>query len=130
LGVIHIPQHEQLDARLLELSQIAGSIEQLSAKEQELRKEIFGIIENEGLTDGYKNSIGTVSYVERKNVKIADEKALLEELSRDRIVKYYKEVPAHLEFQPEFTKDVKAGTFKHPSVSVETSSNLSVRFNK
>jgi hypothetical protein len=47
-GLIDIQQHEQLDARLLELSQIAGSIEQLQAKEQELRREISESLRTRG----------------------------------------------------------------------------------
>jgi hypothetical protein len=120
---------ETIDIRILELKGIDQQIEQLSKQKEELRKEIFGIIENEGLTDGYKNEHATVSYVERKSVKIKDEKKLLEDLASQRIVTYFQEVPAHYELTSKFTKDVKEGIFSHPEVAVETSNNLAIRFN-
>jgi hypothetical protein len=120
---------ETIDVRILELKGIEQKMEEISKQKDELRKEIFGIIENEGLTDGYKNELATVSYVERKNVKIKDEKKLLEELASQRITTYYQEVPAHYELTPKFTKDVKEGVFSHPEVEVETSNNLAIRFN-
>jgi hypothetical protein len=126
--------NEQLDARLLELKGISERIEKLQAEENEIRKEVFGIVENEGLTDGYKNDLATVSYVERKTVKIADQDSLLKLLREEKLVKYYVEVPevvvpAHAELKPELTKDVKAGKFSAPGIDVETATNLAVRFN-
>ena len=62
-----------IDGRILELKGIEQKMEELTKQKDGLRKEIFGIIENEGLTDGYKNDVATVSYVERKSVKIGNE---------------------------------------------------------
>ena len=120
---------ETIDVRILELKGIEDQLEKLTKEKDELRKEIFGIVENEGLTDGYKNEHATVSYVERKAVKIKDEDRLLQDLASQRIVSYYKEVPAHYELTPKFTKDVKDGVFTHPEVEVESSNNLAIRFN-
>lgn len=120
---------ENINARILELSSVEKQINKLAKQKDELRKEIFGIIENEGLTDGYKNDVATVSYVERKTVKIKDENKLLEDLATQRVVKYYEEIPAHVELTPKFSKDVKEGLFNHPEVEVETSNNLAIRFN-
>jgi len=126
--------NEQLDARLQELKGISDRIEKLQAEEDEIRKEVFGIVENEGLTDGYKNELATVSYVERKTVKVADQALLLKNLQEQKLVKYYTEVPevvvpAHAELKPEFMKDVKAGKFSAPGIEVESATNLAVRFN-
>ena len=118
-----------IDIAIIELRAIEAQIDQLKAKGDNLRKEIFGIMENEGLTDGYKNEHATVSYVERKTVKINDEQKLLDALSQQKIVKYYQEIPAHLELIPDFTKDVKAGKFTHPEIEIQTSHNLAIRFN-
>ena len=120
----------QLDQRIIELKAVNDKVTELQAQEEDLRKEIFGIIENEGLTDGYKNEVATVSYVERKTVKVEDEAQLLEDLQKQQIVKYYKEIPAHIELTPLFNKDIKEGVFHHPGIKLETSQNLSVRFNK
>jgi hypothetical protein len=122
--------NQQLDSRILELKTVASKIAELQTQEEEMRREIFGIIENEGLTDGYKNELATVSYVERKTVKIKDQTKLLEDLEKQKIVKYYEEIPAHVELTPKFTKDIKEGLFHHPEVTVETANNLAVRFNK
>lgn len=118
-----------IDQRILELKTIGTQQKALAEKEGELRKEIFGIIENEGLTDGYKNDYATVSYVERKSVKIKDEKKLMDDLAKQKIVIYVQEIPAHLELTPKFTKDVKEGKFIHPEVELELANNLAIRFN-
>lgn len=133
-GVIHV-RHEQLDSRLMELGKVAADIEALQEKEQELRKEVFGIIENEGLTDGYRNELATVSYVERKTLNIKDQEKLIADLQRKKLVKYYsvvpeKVIPEHVELTKDFEKDLKADAFEHPEVEVKTASNLAVRFNK
>jgi hypothetical protein len=118
-----------IDTAIIELRAVEAQMDALKAKGEDLRKEIFGIIENEGLTDGYKNENATVSYVERKTVKINDEKKLLDDLSQQKIVKYIQEIPAHLELTPDFTKDVKAGKFTHPEIEIQTAHNLAIRFN-
>lgn len=120
---------EQIDARIFELKGIEQQIQTLDKQKEELRKEIFGIIENEGLTDGYKNKDATVSYVERKTVKIKDEKKLLDDLTAQKIVKYFQEIPTHYELTPTFNKDIKDGVFKHPEVEIQVSNNLAIRFN-
>lgn len=121
---------ERIDQSLMELKTIDSQIETLTKQKEDLRKEVFGIIENEGLTDGYKNDFATVSYVERKSVKIEDKESLLKELQKEKIVKYFEKIPAHVELTKEFEKDVKEGLYTHPTVKVETSNNLSLRFNK
>lgn len=120
---------EQIDARILELKVVEKQMQTLEKQKEELRKEIFGIIENEGLTDGYKNENATVSYVERKTVKIKDEQKLLEDLAAQRTVRYYQEIPTHYELTPTFTKDIKDGVFTHPEVEVQVLNNLAIRFN-
>lgn len=119
---------ENIDIKLHELKQLDGLIDVMSAKKETLRKEIFGFIEDNGLTDGYKNDIATVSYVERKTVKIKDEEALLEDLQAKKLTKYYEKIPAHYELSPQFQKDVKAGRVFHSEAEVETANNLAVKF--
>ena len=124
---------ENIDIKLHELKQIDGLIEEMTAKKDTLRKEIFGFIEDNGLIDGYKNDIATVSYVERKTVKIKDQGKLLAYLDKNKLVKYFEVVPEqiipeHAEIKPELTKDIKAGKFEHPEIEVETATNLAVKF--
>lgn len=125
----------QLDQNILELKKIEDQITELSSKKEEIRKEIFGTIENEGLTDGYKNELATVSYVERKSIKIADKEKLLEFFKKNKLVKFFDKIPKqiipeHLELNKEFEKEVKAGLYQNELVEVETSSNLSIKFTK
>lgn len=125
---------ERIEQQLIELKTIDSTIEGLTKQKEELRKEIFGYIEDNGLTDGYKNDIATVSYVERKSVKIKDTDKLLKELEDQKLVKYFEVVPQqiipeHKELKPSFTKDVKDGKYQSDLVEVETSNNLAVRFN-
>lgn len=117
-----------IDERILELKSVEKDLAELNDKKESLRKEIFGIIENEGLTDGYKNKEATVSYVERRTVKIKDEAKLLEDLTSQKIVKYYQEIPTHFEFTEKLKKDAKEGVFSHPEIEVEIGNNLAIRF--
>lgn len=119
-----------LDRAIAELKATEEVEKVIAEKKATLRKEIFGIIENEGLVDGYKNKDATISYVERKTLKIADETKLIKDLVSQKIVNYYVKVPKHYELKPNFVKDVKEGVFKHELVEVEVSNGLSVRFNK
>lgn len=119
---------QTIDQNLFELKTIETQLEALSGKKDELRKEIFGYIENNGLTDGYKNEIATIAYVERKSVKIKDEESLLKDLKKDKIVKYYKEIPKHYELTAELTKDIKAGVFSHPEIEMTNSQGLQIKF--
>ncbi len=121
--------HEQLDKKLIEYSAVSKKIELMTEIQDELRKEIFGYIEDNGLTEGYKNDIATVSYVQRKAVKITDETKLLKDLISQRIVNYYKVVPEHYELSPNFSKDIKAGVFKHELVEVEEKPGLAIKLN-
>lgn len=125
---------EIIDQQLIELKTIDKTIETLSKQKEELRKDIFGYIENNGLTDGYKNDFATVSYVERKSVKIKDQEKLLKYLEAQKLVKYFEvipeiTIPKHLEIKPLLAKDVKDGKFTHSGIEIEASNNLAVRFN-
>lgn len=125
---------ERIDQQLIELKTIEENIKMLGEKKEVLRKDIFGYIEDNGLTDGYKNDVATVSYVERKTVNIKNQEELFKDLEKQKLVKYYelipkKIIPAHAELKAEFTKDVKDGKFEHPQIEVEVKSNLAVKFN-
>lgn len=124
---------ENIDVKLHELKQLDGLIDEMSAKKDTLRKEIFGYIEDNGLTDGYKNDIATVSYVERKTVKIKDQEKLVKYLTDNKLTKYFEVIPEqvipeHTEVKAELTKDIKAGKFEHEEIEVETATNLAVKF--
>lgn len=84
---------ETIDIKLHELKQLDSLIAEMTEKKELLRKEIFGYIEDNGLTDGYKNDIATVSYVERKTVKIKDQEKLMKYLEKNKLVKYFEVVP-------------------------------------
>lgn len=124
-----------IDQNILELKKVEDQLAELTAKKEELRKEIFGIVENEGLTDGYKNEYASVSYVARKSIKFQDKEALLEDLKKKKLVKYFQVIPEqvipeHLEFTPEFEKDVKDETFTHKQVELDVKNNLAIKFAK
>jgi archaellum component FlaC len=119
-----------LDSLIKEYTAIEKKISTLTDKKEALRKEIFGYVEDNGLTDGYKNALATVSYVNRKIITVKDELALISELHDQKIVKYVQEIPAHLELTKKFTDDVKAGEFTHPLVEVEEKPNLAIKINK
>lgn len=124
---------ENIDIKLYELKQIEGLISEMGEKKEVLRKEIFGFIEDNGLTDGYKNDIATVAYVNRKTVKIKDQEKLLKFLAKNKLTKYFEVIPEqiipeHEELKPELTKDIKDGKFEHSEVEMEIANNLMVKF--
>ncbi|SRR5690242_18151579 len=120
---------DQLDTKIQELAEIEKKIEALAVLKDGLRKEVFETIEANKL-DQYKTDKATISYVERKSVKILDEAKLLEELKAQRIVKYYDVVPAHEELNANFQKDVKEGIFKSELVEIGVNKTLAIRFAK
>jgi hypothetical protein len=121
---------EPINNILTELKTINSQMEELKSKDVELRKELLGRMEDEGLTDGFSNDVATVSYVTRKSVKIVDKQKLLDTLIEKNCVRYYA-----YDITPAFDKDVKEGKltssyglFTDEEVKVEASNNLSVRF--
>lgn len=118
-----------LDTKIQELAEIEEKIAALTTLKDGLRKEVFELVENNNL-DQYKNDKATVSYVERKTVKVIDESKLLEQLKEQRIVKYYDVIPAREELNANFQKDVKEGVFTSDLVEVAVNKTLAIRFTK
>ncbi len=121
---------EPIDTLLIELKTINKEKEALEAKDKELRAELKGRMENDGLTDGYKNDIATVSYKTLKSVKIADESKLLDTLIEKQCVRYFA-----YDITPAFAKDVKDkkltpehGLFTEDEVTIETNNSIAIKF--
>src|SRR5690349_847199 len=76
------------------------------------------------------NEVATVSAVEHKRVRIADEQALIRELQAEPATKYLAMVPEHVELTPAFEEDVEKGYFTHDLVTVEESRSLAIRFDE
>lgn len=124
-----MPNHN-LDVLILELKAAENAAATINETVANLRKEIFGIVENEGLTEGYKNDYATISYVTRQKIDIVDPEKLLKDLEAQKLVKYYQTIPEHKEFTPKLMKDIKDGTLSHEAIKVETNNNLAIRYNK
>lgn len=120
---------DNLDQKIQELADIEKKIEALSVLKDGLRKEVFEVIETNKL-DQYKTDKATISYIERKTVKVLDEAKLLEQFKEQRTVKYFDVVPAHEELNANFQKDVKEGVFTSDLVEVAVNKTLAIRFNK
>jgi glutamate mutase epsilon subunit len=116
-----------LDQKIKELAELEAKISDLNTIKDALRKEVFAIIEASNL-EQYKSEKATVSYVERKSIKIKDEEQLLKDLEAQQIVKYYQVIPEHKELNKKFQEDIKQGVFQHDLVEVTTSKNLAIRF--
>jgi hypothetical protein len=123
-------QNAQIDTLINELKTISLQIEPLKTKETELRKELLGRLENEGLTSGYSNDIATVSYVTRKSVKLSDKHKILDTLIEKNCVRYFA-----YDIMPTFEKDIKdgklsaeQGLFTEQDVTIESSNNITVKF--
>jgi len=115
---------------LQELRAINFQLEELKTKDTDLRKDLLGRMENEGLTDGFSTDDATVSYVNRKSVKIVDKTKMLDTLIEKNCVRYFA-----YDFTPAFEKDIKEGKLKPESglftdgdVRIETNNNISIRF--
>jgi hypothetical protein len=125
-------QNEQIDNLINEIKNVSLQLEPLKTKEAELRKELLGRLENEGLTNGYANDLATVSYVTRKSVKIADKQKILDTLIEKNCVRYFA-----YDIMPAFEKDIKDGKltkehnlFTDEDIAIETSNNVTVKFKK
>src|SRR5689334_22226709 len=93
-----------IETLLTELKGINSQMEVLKTKDSELRKELLGRMEDEGLTEGFKTDVASVSYNTRKSVKIEDEQKLVDTLVEKQCVRYYA-----IQLTPSFEKDVKEG---------------------
>jgi hypothetical protein len=124
-----MPEPAQLDAKLNALADLEAQITALTEKRNEQRADIQKDFEQANLKQ-FKTDRATVSYVERKNVKVLDEDRLLADLEKGNVVRYFKVVPEHKELTPDFMKDVKAGAFTHEAVAVEEAQTLQIRFAK
>lgn len=123
-------QNEQIDSLINELKTIAVQLEPLKTKEAELRKELLGRLENDGLTSGYSNDTASVSYVTRKSVKMADKNKILDTLLEKNCVRYFA-----YDIMPTFEKDIKDGKltsqdglFSAEDISIETSNSITIKF--
>lgn len=121
--------NQQIDELLLELRKVQEQIQPLEAKEEELRKDIFGRMENEGLIDGYSNDIATVSYKTTKKVEY-DKDKMLDALMEKNCVRYFANT-----ILPTFEKDIKdnkltpaMGVFTEEDIEIKTSNSIAVKF--
>lgn len=121
---------KELDKKIQNLSGIETRIAELNLLRDELRGEIFKSLE-ENNVEQYKNDQATISYVERKTVKILDEEKLLDSITRQKIVKFYTDVPQHLELNTKaLTEAVRKGTFTHELIEVTESKGLAITLKK
>lgn len=118
-----------IDSKTKELKEIEEKIAQLSTVRDSIRQELFENIQKNNV-EQYKNDHATISYIERKTVKIADEEKLFTKLTEQKIIKYYSVIPEHKELTKGFYEDVKKGYFKDDLVEVESNRNLAIRFKK
>lgn len=123
----------ELDLKLTQLKTLEDNITKLGNEKEELRKEVFAIIETENL-DQYKNEVATVSRVEKKTIKfIKDKEEILAEIENQNLVKYLdiipeEVIPEHKELNKNFDKDIKEGKFILDGIEVETKLSPMIRF--
>jgi hypothetical protein len=123
----------ELDLKLSQLKSLEDNITKLGNEKEELRKEVFAIIETENL-DQYKNEVATVSRVEKKTIKfIKDKEDILAEIENQNLVKYLdiipeEIIPEHKELNKTFDKDIKEGSFVLEGIEVETKLSPMIRF--
>ncbi len=122
-----IRELNELDLKFY-LSSIEKRKDQYRAEKQ-IRQEIFGRMENEGLVDGYSNDIATVSYKTTKKVEYDADK-MLDALMEKNCVRYFAYT-----ILPTFEKDVKdkkltsaMGVFTDEDVTVKESNSIAVKF--
>ena len=120
----------ELDNKIDELKLIDSKIEDLSALREQIRQDIFSLLQQENLVQ-YKGAGATLSIREVKIVKLIKPKEqLLSELPKKYIVTIPQQViPEQKDFSPELERDVKNG-IKVKGLELETKVSLSVRINK
>ncbi|MDF2434871.1 MAG: hypothetical protein JWP44_4502 [Mucilaginibacter sp.] len=124
----------RLDHRLFDLQNIESEIARLNQIRERLRANILDLILSAG-GETYRNDLATVSCAERKDVKIADEPALIKELAalgEDRYVEFVdqKLIKAYFKLSKTFYEHAKAGFFTREGITVEVSRSPNVRWVK
>ncbi len=123
---------QQLDTILVSIKNLEEEKNLVEEKIKEERQKVFQILEDENIRQ-YKNEVATVSYIEKKIIKIEDKEKLLENIKD--LPKYYdvipeEIIPEHKEINQQFEKDVKIGILKIEGVEVEIKKSPMIRFNK
>jgi hypothetical protein len=120
--------NEKLELSLKSIKTLEDEKTLLEEKIKQEREKVFSFLEEENLGQ-YKSDIATVSYVERKSIKMDKEKTLEKVLEMD-IVKYIDVVPEHKELSKTFDKDIKDGILEIEGVEVEVKKLPMIRFLK
>lgn len=120
-------QLQTIDRIISDLRAADTEAKAVDEKREELRAQLKQYLERADLKT-YKSDLATVSYVEKKNVTIADPARLLADIEQQNIVRYFEVVPEHKEFTKALTEDLKTGAFQHEAASVETQTSIQVKF--
>ena len=122
---------EKLELELKSIKTLEDEKSLLETQIKEKRENVFDILEKEELKQ-YKSDIATVSYVERKTIKMDKEKVLEQIID---LPKYFDTIPEevieeHKELNKTFEKDIKDGIFELEGVEVDVKKSPMIRFKK
>ena len=116
----------QIEENLKQLKNLEGEINTLEELKTKIRQDVFETLEKEQMAQ-YKTKIATVSYTERKTIKMDTDKVL--EQVKD-LPKYFDVIPEHKELNKKLTEDIKDKTLELEGVELITKKSPMIRFNK
>lgn len=121
----------ELDKQLLKLRDIQQQINFSEEVKEKLRAELLEMLKEEELKS-YKSDIATITYVERKSIKIDDRERIVGHLLSNGLTNFLDLVPEvaeHYELNKDFDDRVKKGYLKIEGVEVTVTELPQIKFN-
>ena len=124
---------KELDAKLERLKELQAEIENLEATKTSLRAELLDTLKIEDIKI-YKNDFCSISYVERKTIKIKDREEVIGFLVSNNLKNFLDFIPEkieheHYELNKDFDDRVKKGVLKIEGVEVMVTELPQIKFN-
>ncbi len=124
---------ETLNQMLGDLRTLQSKIDDLETKKTSIRAELLEFLKTEDIKS-YKNDFASISYVERKSIKIQDREAVIGHLLSNGLTNFLELVPEkieaeHYELNKDFDDRVKKGFLQVDGVEVTVTELPQIKFN-
>lgn len=122
-----------LDSKLSRLKELQQEIDSLEAVKTQVRAELLDLLKEEELKS-YKSDIATLTFVERKSIKIDDREKVIGHLLSNGLTNFLELVPEkieaeHYELNKDFDDRVKKGHLIIEGVEVVVTELPQIKFN-
>lgn len=122
---------KELDGLIGKLRTLQASIDDMEEMKLKLRAELLELLKAEDIKS-YKNDFGSVSFVERKTIKIKDRENVIQWIINKGLTNFLDVVPAtdeHYELNKDFDDRIKKGLLEVDGVEVSVTELPQIKFN-